>query len=429
MVWSKYNRFFKTDSEFLIYNSMSNSFAELNKETYYYLIDKESNNDDDIDDSDLKKVLLDMKVLIENEKDEFNELKYLANLKRYNDRVLNLTINPTLNCNFSCEYCYEKNRTSIYMSEKVENDIINYIKSKKQVEFINITWFGGEPLLAFDRIESLTNKIKKINIKFIAGIITNGFLLTHSVSDKLKDLQIENMQITIDGLADVHNSRRHLTSGAGTFNRIIDNIDYMKKKNPDLRLSIRVNIDENNKDEFVKVYELFKEKKFKNLYVSPAFVDDISGNYNPCLFDRNRKVKFLIDLKNKCDIDISYLYYPDSRYECGIRNINTLVIGPEGEIYKCWNDVGIKDQIVGSLDNSIKPNNRLMLRYLVGSDPFDDEKCKSCFHFPTCGGGCPYLRIKNEYEGYNFNTCCYSKDYLEDFLKIHYLYKKAKTNV
>lgn len=82
----------------------------------------------------------------------------------------------------------------------------------------------------------------------------------------------------------------------------------------------------------------------------------------------------------------------------------------------------LKKEIIGNVDGKIT-NEALLLRYLVAANPFEDPKCQECFLLPVCGGGCPYSRIQNEYEGTNINTCLYIKDHLEDFLVTHAEYK------
>jgi uncharacterized protein len=41
----------------------------------------------------------------------------------------------------------------------------------------------GEPLLAFNRIVSLTRKMQALGLKYKAGIITNGYLLTEDIAE------------------------------------------------------------------------------------------------------------------------------------------------------------------------------------------------------------------------------------------------------
>ena len=103
------------------------------------------------------------------------------------------------------------------------------------MEKLVITWYGGEPLLAIEPIEELTYKFKEIckqfNIEYSASIITNGYLLTESVCDMLLELDITDAQITLDGNAKIHNSRRPLANGGNTYDTIINNLEKIHGKN------------------------------------------------------------------------------------------------------------------------------------------------------------------------------------------------------
>lgn len=75
-------------------------------------------------------------------------------------------------------------------------------------------WYGGEPLLAWDTICSLSERIIKIadenNCKYAAGIVTNGYLFDEDKILKLKELKIKTVQITLDGPPKVHSRRKGL---------------------------------------------------------------------------------------------------------------------------------------------------------------------------------------------------------------------------
>lgn len=296
---------------------------------------------------------------------------------------------------------------------------MTFIKSNKEAKAVSVTWFGGELLLAFDRMESLTRKIQALGLRYNADMITNGYLLSEDVISRLPSLGISSMQITIDGPARIHDSRRCLKSGAPTFDRIISNIDAVKRLQPDISVSVRVNVDKTNEKDFVELYRLFSDKHYKKFAVSLAFVKDISG-CNTCsdFCNSREQAEFVLSLLRKYDLDFSYIYPLSSRYECAVRNRNAIVIGPEGELYKCWQDVGCKDKVVGYINGKVT-NEPLLLRYLVGADPFEDPKCQECFLLPVCGGGCPYSRLQNVYEGKSVDTCLLIKDNLKDFLLAH----------
>ena len=89
--------------------------------------------------------------------------------------------------------------------------------------------------------------------------------------------------------------------------------------------------------------------------------------------------------------------------ECSARHITSFVIGPEGELYKCWNDIGIKEKTIGTV-KEVSLSHELLLKYLLENDPLSDCNCENCSCFPICEGGCPYKRI-------------YQKDGQESFCK------------
>ncbi|MDR0231246.1 MAG: radical SAM protein [Dysgonamonadaceae bacterium] len=426
MIWSRYNYLFKSKNfGFLLYNSLSNAFIELDEESYLRLKKVQEGEDSLLNNLDFYEKLVEFKILVESDKDEFYNIKYATHFNRFHDKYLELTINPTLNCNFACNYCFEGEKPSKYMTDEVENAIIDYIKLQDKIKNMHITWFGGEPLLAFNRISSLTEKIKEINTNFTASIITNGYLLSEKIIDKFDEYHIKKIQITIDGLAQTHNKRRPLISGEGTFEKIVRNIDLLYEKKPDFPVVIRVNVDETNQSEFVETFKYFYERYKGKNYVVPGFVDDITGcNISDCILDRNRKVQFLMKLYKEHNLNIFGFYPLHYRYECPVRNPHHFVIGPEGEIYKCWNDVGNSKKVIGNLLKKRVENATLLTRYFVAGDPFDDTNCVNCFHLPVCGGGCPHSRLAREFDNIKIDTCDNMKDNIEEFLELHYDYKQ-----
>jgi uncharacterized protein len=67
---------------------------------------------------------------------------------------------------------------------------------------------------------------------------------------------------------------------------------------------------------------------------------------------------------------------------------NEVVVGSEGELYKCWDSVGNKLEVTGSIFDYGNPNGRAQ-RWL-SYDPFSDEECRGCIALPVCMGGCAH---------------------------------------
>ena len=68
------------------------------------------------------------------------------------------------------------------------------------------------------------------------------------------------------------------------------------------------------------------------------------------------------------------------------RNIERFFIGyvtdPEGLLYKCWADVGIKNRSIGTLETGLN-NFDIMSEFIQGSDKFSDSKCLNPSLTPT----------------------------------------------
>lgn len=72
----------------------------------------------------------------------------------FRDSHYRLTINPPLNCNVSCWYCYETH-TKHRMERPIQNNILKFIErtvSRPDITSLELDWFGGEPLLCYANI-------------------------------------------------------------------------------------------------------------------------------------------------------------------------------------------------------------------------------------------------------------------------------------
>ena len=161
-----------------------------------------------------------MKVLDVDDKLEHNRFKANMLARRFNPYHLTLTLNPTLACNFACPYCFESSHKALYMTDEVEDNVITFIKKHACVTNLHVTWFGGEPLLAFDRVVSLSRRMLGLGLGYKAGMITNGYLLTPDKASLFEDLKISFVQITVDGSEQTHDSRRYRRDGGCPYRRI-----------------------------------------------------------------------------------------------------------------------------------------------------------------------------------------------------------------
>lgn len=414
-------------SEYIIYNTYSTSIAILDSEFYniYTNIDKIDLNDLNIQKK--VKVLKDNGFIIDDKIDEFSRICIEDRINRYSKKSLDLTIAPTLACNMNCVYCYEEKKF-IRMNKEVTNNLINFIENlikNCNYETCSVKWYGGEPLLESEIIKSLSIDLiqlcEKYSIKYTATIITNGVLLNRDMATMLKETcNITSAQITIDGLKDTHNNNRPIKNGQDSFTTIINNICSIKDI---LKIFIRVNIDNDNKNELdALINYLIDDMKLKNevtIYPYPI----VAKNTTACDVDISKCITakafgiiesdFIRKLYNKgAKNSISMLTQSRSASFCTSICSNSFVIDPEGFLYPCWDFIGIKDKSIGNINEPLAITEEYS-KWLLLDIP---KECKLCKLLPLCKGGCPSARLDN----YKKPNCYPLLMSLEEKLKIVY---------
>jgi uncharacterized protein len=416
--------FYSEKYGYLLYNAETNIFANLSKDMFDQL-KKVSNEEISINELDADSInqLLQKKVLVKDK----NEYVYRRRLRYYYQAFdtsnLGLAVAPTTACNFVCPYCYEENKKYDYMSQETEQDLLKFIDSHKRTHTLNLTWYGGEPLMRFGSIVRILEGMKNIkHIKLgLHNMTTNGYLLDENVSLFFKENPIDSIQVTIDGTREYHNQSRILPNNKPTYDTILKNIDGFMNHNPDKDIIIRMNLHRGNIHIFGQAYnELTKYWKGRKFFIYPAFIQRIGNNCRvDCSVTREEKIAFFKELKDRFNIKIAFKANNNGTGLCGATRINYYVVGPVGEMYKCWNDLGIESKIVGYL-NSDKQNNELHNRYIAGPSMLDEQECRECSILPICVGNCLWFKLKNIYEGTNHNLCCVRKDNLDKTIELQY---------
>jgi uncharacterized protein len=441
---SNYNFFFEADDgNTLAYNALSNSLARVDPEKYrlireileapgQYAFDTEEKEK-------LKKDLLKGHFLIEETLDEVEILKMRNRLGRYSKEYLGLAIAPTLACNFDCSYCFEGNQKKGTMTAEVEEALVKFVENRLELaNLFTVTWFGGEPTLKIDTIERLTGQFEKLckehNVQFPpTSIITNGYLLNRENAERLKALNIVSAQVTLDGPPEVHDSRRKLNSGKGTFSQIMENI---KACMDIINIQVRINIDKENADKVDSLYKAFEENGL--LGKVPFYFGNVEALGETCVdvstvcFNTKEYSSIVIDLLKKFKEKgyIGYRYPSPIHFGfCSADKFNTYVVAPSGHLYKCWNEIGLtSEHSVGTVfEEDLEPRQINNLTKYLNWDHFDLEKCRECDLLPICAGGCPYKVL---HDGDN-ESCIDFKYNLHEMLRLKYedikIKQKTKT--
>jgi uncharacterized protein len=330
---------------------------------------------------------------------------------------------PTYSCNLACTYCYEgdlRSRNEEILDETKISAIfysVDEILNRMSITKYLFELFGGEPFLNSTKsiIEIIFKKLRQR--KEAVAIVTNG---TNII--KFKDLILEywdiidSIQITLDGPKKIHDSRRKYVNGSGSFDEIVQGIDFLLELGINVR--IRVNVDKEN------IYQLpelitFVERKNWSFYqnfhcdIAPvtfhtSYVSSINTlNENQTLeilldqfpntdqlrkvfnFEMFRVLNYISSIVEPSRQHISVL--PSFHY-CEANNLECYVFGPDNYIYACPDAIVDKKYSIGTYypDLNIDQNKQLYWKRNILTIP----KCKECEVATFCGGGCALVPLE-----------------------------------
>lgn len=402
MKFSQYNYIYEEDGKLLILNLKNSKYVCLKDKEQIGHIKQLLNRDIVLSENDKMAVALrDNGYIVEDDINEYSEVKNkLQDYLMQYDKNLSILLYVTEQCNFRCVYCPE-NHVNKYFSDENWNALYKHVeKGIEQGKYknINISFFGGEPLLESEKIISFLERLdllsqKHNDVNFYHRIVTNAYLLTPDIYDKLVDLKVKYYQITVDGLEDVHNRFRPLVGGQGTWSKIIENLKYINNKADDAIILLRTNYNNSTistMDDWKAFQrENFSNEKFKFDYNTiSGFSDKVPQEYiaNFSEMSENAVEKGLFSYKEvlRPFANICSAAYP-----------NNYSMSVDGKISKCENlsEAEFFDDIfIGSL----APTGDFVFKdkYNLWFEDFETEDCLTCIAYPLCAARkCPAKKV------------------------------------
>lgn len=400
---SNYNIIKKYGDEILVYNSFSKSSLFLDKnsdtaafeniEAFKKLSKKE------------QKILIDNGFVIDDNRDEFSEIKYIYQQKYFETNFFNIVLVPSLSCNFKCPYCCEKDYTCGKQNiKKYFSGLKNYAAKNFHLHnVVQISLFGGEPLLyvkeCLEFLDWVKQDAEKYGYQYFTSVVTNGSLLTEENFTDLLNHNLYSLQITIDSDKTNHDSMRIFKNGEKTFDLLIEKINKLipiSKDYEKFKFVLRINLNNTTVDKVKTTLECIEKENRKYvhlliraIYNTHAYNEKNSNNVNALkeYFDLGMQLGFPV-LKEK--------YNYQTCEACADRKFFYLM--PDLSIWKCINDIGYENCKIGNLtDNGeveLIPEN-IVDWYNSCMSAFSDPECIKCKLLPDCLGGCPLHKCKN----------------------------------
>ncbi len=327
---------------------------------------------------------------------------------------------PTYDCNLRCFYCYENKlhaKGSKWLKTRITKEQIDAIFQaipdlcSDNINEGEVTLYGGEPLLVENLgiVEYIIEKGRKVNLSF--GAVTNGVALEY-FKDFLGDKKITRLQISMDGPPRIHDKRRFLSDGSGTFQLISQNINMALDKG--VKVTVRINVDRltvSGLPTLIRIMEengWFSQEKFW-AYVStvhcPAKLFSRQMLRDSELFQEFDKIKELVSEPKRILINdggikrlfkkgLSDNHFPPLRASFCAASAKMYVFDPFGDVYGCWETVGDTKQRIGRYFPELKIGNDFMESWSK-INITNLPKCQKCKYALFCAGGCAYQIYSN----------------------------------
>ncbi|MDO5062153.1 MAG: radical SAM protein [Peptostreptococcaceae bacterium] len=344
-------------------------------------------------------------------------------------------------CNLACSYCFGNEGTYYkkgVMSFEIAKKAVDYMVENSPANKLYITFFGGEPLLYFSKLEDIVSYCReierKLNKEFYFSITTNGTLIDDKVTNFFLKEKVK-VQVSIDGNREMHDYNRKYKSGRGSYDDIILSTERIIKEASVLgkaTISMKnINI--------VELFEHLYSLGFSSVPMTVAFSELEEEDYPVLALKMEEFVSHIYDLIKKMEFDkvrkisrtfnllkMIHLAFVKGTL-CGAGS-SMRAVDIFGNVYPCH-------RLISEGEVFLMGN----INFYVDEKKFENiaktkPKCQECWIKGFCVGGCP---ATNHYLTGDYNIapnyfCQYQRKYLEElfllYIRLNSTEKKALFN-
>jgi uncharacterized protein len=267
------------------------------------------------------------------------------------------------------------------------------------LSLLQLSWFGGEPLLALDIVLDVTTFARDACNnsgcpEFSANMTTYGYHLTTNNFLKTLNVGIYHYQITLDGDRDAHDAVRTTAGGKRTFDAVWTNLLNMRSVDRKFDIMIRTHYTPSSwlatgRLLAMIAHEFEGDSRFR---VFLKEVSNLGGNngHRYVTFNDEEKRSVLETLRDICGNRIQVK--TDAQEDDGIcyaARLNSFVIRADGRIGKCTVALDHEGNNVGTLceDGTLKLSRDRLNPWLIGITT------KASSHF-----SCPLSYVANNHQ-------------------------------
>lgn len=419
---SKYNIYKRFgDGTAIIYNTASDGILGIEKEECDRIFADDGAILDTFTDDEMRILAL-VGIIVPDWEDEDAILGIVRDKAIYETgNELKIAINPTLGCNARCEYCFEAGHQHGDMTDETVIEVADFIeRAVPDGGMITFRWFGGEPLLASDKITRITQEVSRRlgdRVSYKSTVLTNGSLIDDDIIDLMAGIwHTTEVHLTLDGTRDEHNRIKHyLDKSTDGYQLALDAAEKLLQRG--IAVVCRINVTTQNEDRFEEIVSEFDHMRRHDLlrvYPAPTRPHTKTAKGYSIDYERYgqmhahtmhilRRHGFFPSLND---------FMPIRKVTCcSTRATNELVVDHDGQIYKCMQVATRHQNTIGDVKTGLVMNEELA----KWAHPTRPTECKDCVFFPICQGGCQGFRSLGSQD---ISVCVNERWYMDSLLEL-----------
>ena len=384
-------------------------YKQKSKDEIVELMLKKYQNDKSIDKNEILDCISDVEEL-EKQGKLFTQDVYenkAFDFKNRNTVIKALCLHIAHTCNLNCEYCFasqgkyhgERALMTFEVGKRALDFLIENSGSRHNLE---VDFFGGEPLMAFETIKQLVayareqEKIHNKNFRFT--LTTNGMLITDEVIE-FANKEMSNVVLSLDGRKHIHDSTRKTITGQGSYDIILPKFKKLVDARQGKNYYMRGTFTHQNTD-FVKDILHMADLGFTELSMEPVVCDPkepyaLTQQDLPVLKQQYELLAKEMIARNKNGNPFTFYHYMiDLEHgPCIYKRISGcgsgteyMAVTPWGDLYPCHQFVGDEKYKLGDIYNGV--SNTTVRNEFKMCNAYAREGCKNCWAKLYCSGGC-----------------------------------------
>ncbi|WP_168356647.1 Cys-rich peptide radical SAM maturase CcpM [Petralouisia muris] len=424
---------FRVCGKYYVYDVPKNVILKVNRDTYNEIkeLSIEEQSDYKGDNNTIKELL--SEGYLSSQYIEKIEHPMTRNIESALDNSLHmLTLQVTQNCNLRCKYCVY---SGSYINRKHNNKRMSFETAKKAIDYyilhssqmpkLRFGFYGGEPTLEIELIRKCVSYINGCSLgkPVEYNLTTNATILNRDIIQFFIDNHFY-LTISLDGSKEIQDKNRvYAESGKGTFDKVIENIGWLRKEFPDFLQRVHFNMvmdpvdgysisnDFFMKDERVKGIEVNASQKNDVNYTeeiakTPEYYMNRSYEQFKVIFDYYRDIKedisplvtgYLGGIKNNI---ADMLKGDESGYKIGhpggpcVPGLQRLFVNADGNFYPCERtNEDSAMMIIGNVEDGIDIDKA---KTLLNVGKISENVCKKCWAFRFCTSCAVYAEDKDK---------------------------------